>query len=196
MADDTSARLLDAAVEVFVECGYDGTRVAEIARRAGLTTGAIYSQYRGKADLMLEALTMRLPDELERVLSSGDTPDDVSGILATLGSSVLDPDDEGDNMMLETFAATRREPEFAVRMRHRLDDEERQMAKLIEEAKADGVFDPQLDTAAVVRFCHAIGLGMFLSRAMGMPMPERDEWQLVIDRVIESAAPRNDPPKN
>ena len=37
--------LIDAAAEVFAERGYDGAGVAEIARRAGVTTGAIYSRY-------------------------------------------------------------------------------------------------------------------------------------------------------
>ena len=39
--DETRAALLAAAAEVFAEKGYEGARVAEIARRAGLTTGAI-----------------------------------------------------------------------------------------------------------------------------------------------------------
>ena len=39
--DSTRQRLLEAATEVFLEKGYEGTRVAEVARRAGLTTGAI-----------------------------------------------------------------------------------------------------------------------------------------------------------
>ena len=38
------ARLLAAAADVFAERGYDGAGVAEIARRAGPTTGAIYSR--------------------------------------------------------------------------------------------------------------------------------------------------------
>lgn len=54
--DTTRQRLLDAATEVFLEKGYDGTRVAEIAKRAGLTTGAIYGNFDGKADLLTSAL--------------------------------------------------------------------------------------------------------------------------------------------
>jgi AcrR family transcriptional regulator len=54
--DSTRQRLLDAATEVFLEKGYDGTRVAEIARRAGLTTGAIYGNFGSKADLLTAAL--------------------------------------------------------------------------------------------------------------------------------------------
>jgi AcrR family transcriptional regulator len=54
--DSTRQRLLDAATQVFLEKGYEGTRVAEIARRAGLTTGAIYGNFGSKADLLTEAL--------------------------------------------------------------------------------------------------------------------------------------------
>ena len=55
-ADSTRQRLLDAATEVFLENGYEGTRVAEIARRAGLTTGAIYGNFESKAELLTAAL--------------------------------------------------------------------------------------------------------------------------------------------
>lgn len=54
--DSTRQRLLDAATEVFLEKGYEGTRVAEVARRAGLTTGAIYGNFQSKADLLNAAL--------------------------------------------------------------------------------------------------------------------------------------------
>ena len=55
----TRSRLLDAAVEVFAEDGYEGARVQEIARRAGLTTGAIYAQFRNKAELLQQASDSR-----------------------------------------------------------------------------------------------------------------------------------------
>ena len=54
--DSTRQRLLDAATEVFLEKGFEGTRVAEVARRAGLTTGAIYGNFESKADLLTAAL--------------------------------------------------------------------------------------------------------------------------------------------
>ena len=54
--DATANRLIAAASQVFAEKGYDGAGVAEIARRAGLTTGAIYSRFRGKAELLCAAI--------------------------------------------------------------------------------------------------------------------------------------------
>ncbi|MEY2469985.1 MAG: hypothetical protein QOF21_2683 [Actinomycetota bacterium] len=53
---DTRQKLIDAATEVFLEKGYEGARVAEIARRAGLTTGAIYGNFESKANLLTAAL--------------------------------------------------------------------------------------------------------------------------------------------
>ena len=41
---------------MFLEKGYEGTRVAEIARRAGMTTGAIYGNFESKAHLLTAAL--------------------------------------------------------------------------------------------------------------------------------------------
>ncbi|MEP3225300.1 MAG: TetR/AcrR family transcriptional regulator [Parasphingorhabdus sp.] len=48
--------ILDAARAVFVEHGFDGARVSEIARRASIGEGTIYSYYESKAELMLAVL--------------------------------------------------------------------------------------------------------------------------------------------
>lgn len=44
--------ILDAALEAFVRHGYEGARIAEIARGAGISEGSIYSYYATKSDLM------------------------------------------------------------------------------------------------------------------------------------------------
>lgn len=44
--------ILDAARRAFIEHGYDGARIAEIARGAGISEGSIYSYYETKSDLM------------------------------------------------------------------------------------------------------------------------------------------------
>ena len=44
-------RLLDAALEVFAEHGFDTANLDQVAAAAGLTKGAIYSNFAGKDDL-------------------------------------------------------------------------------------------------------------------------------------------------
>ncbi|MGB7686488.1 MAG: helix-turn-helix domain-containing protein [Solirubrobacterales bacterium] len=58
---------MDAAQELFTERGYDGVGTEEIVRAAGVTRGALYHHFGGKAEL-LEAVYERLEAEsTERV---------------------------------------------------------------------------------------------------------------------------------
>ena len=67
--NELTHRLLHAAAEVFAEKGYEKAGVAEIARRAGVTTGAIYNRFGGKAELLLEAVDHHVPSSLDNVLN-------------------------------------------------------------------------------------------------------------------------------
>ncbi|HKK36656.1 MAG TPA: TetR/AcrR family transcriptional regulator [Paracoccaceae bacterium] len=57
--------ILDAAAAVFAEAGYEGARMAEIGRRAGISEGAVYLHFRSKAALMA-ALVEDFWNELTR----------------------------------------------------------------------------------------------------------------------------------
>ena len=188
MASTTEDNLIEAAAEVFAERGYDGAGVAEIARRAGVTTGAIYSRYRGKAELLFEALDYALENHLDGILASSqhDTPAD---ILLSLGSSLLNNHGDQDALLLEAVVASRRDSELSEMLRRRFEDQGMRLAKIIEEAKSDGLFDPTIDTKAIVTFALSINLGFAIFRTMDTPIPESHEWQVVIDRVISSALP-------
>jgi AcrR family transcriptional regulator len=49
----TRARLIDAAAEAFAELGFHGATLADVGRRAGMTTGAIYGNFKSKEELFL-----------------------------------------------------------------------------------------------------------------------------------------------
>jgi len=50
-AEQTRRSLLEAALEVFSQKGYDATRLEDIAKVAGMTRGAIYHHFGGKLEL-------------------------------------------------------------------------------------------------------------------------------------------------
>jgi AcrR family transcriptional regulator len=60
---DTKAIMLVAAEEVFGRCGYNGARVAEIARKAGFAAGTFYLFFDSKQEA-LEKVVTRLRDSL------------------------------------------------------------------------------------------------------------------------------------
>lgn len=58
----TYDELLDAAQSVFAERGFHAASVAEIARAAGYTKGAVYANFTGKSELFLAVLDRHIHD--------------------------------------------------------------------------------------------------------------------------------------
>jgi AcrR family transcriptional regulator len=74
---DMRERILDVALELFNEQGYDATSLREIAERLGVTKAALYYHFKSKADILLE-LHLRLHelgagilDEIDRLPDEG-----------------------------------------------------------------------------------------------------------------------------
>jgi AcrR family transcriptional regulator len=72
----TRTKLLRAARVLFARNGYAGVGTEEIARRAGVTRGALYHQFPAKEDLFLAVY-----EQVERELTEG-----VDGLLGDLAS--------------------------------------------------------------------------------------------------------------
>lgn len=58
-ARSTRDRILDVALDLFVDQGYEGTSLREIAERMGFTKAALYYHFASKEDILLE-LHLRL----------------------------------------------------------------------------------------------------------------------------------------
>src|SRR3954451_23693572 len=59
--DPLREQLLDAAARVFARQGYAGTKIQDIVREAGLSTGAVYGRFRSKHELLREGVVPRAP---------------------------------------------------------------------------------------------------------------------------------------
>ena len=186
-SDPIREKLIAAAAVVFAEKGYDGAGVAEIARRAGYTTGAIYGRFTGKAQLLLAAIEARSENELDQLFNEHRFEGRVTDILTTVGSHLV-TDEMGPEsaLLLEAFVASRRDPEVRLLMQGLLDLRSDRLADLVTEAQATGAIDPALDTEAVVRFCHAVGFGFLLFRAVDIELPAAGPWEDLIARLVNA----------
>ena len=180
--DELNEKLLHAAAEVFAENGYEKAGVAEIARRAGVTTGAIYSRYSGKAELLVEAVDRHLLTQLHSLHSNASAVD----VLSHLGDHLLDDLSDGTGLFLEAVVAAKRDPELAERLRDVLQSEENKLRDLIHEAISQEGAVSEIDQLALMRLAHAIGFGMTLTRTIGLELPSREDWTTVINLVIEA----------
>ena len=65
--DESIRQILDAAMEVFAEAGYEGARVDEIARRAGINKAMVYYRIGDKKTLYQEVIHYVFGDTVERI---------------------------------------------------------------------------------------------------------------------------------
>jgi AcrR family transcriptional regulator len=183
----TRSRLLDSAAEVFCERGYEGTTVAEVARRAGLTTGAIYANFRDKAELLLEAIgrgSDRAVADMEAARQAGVSA--ANRLLLMARRMVASPDRTEELLLLEMFSAARRDPDVRARVAQMLEAMEHEIARLIERAKAEGDVDTSWDGSVLARFCMALGVGFAHLADAGMPAPELAQWTALTARLVEA----------
>ncbi|MGK5554774.1 TetR/AcrR family transcriptional regulator [Actinomadura kijaniata] len=150
-------RILDAAVRLFAERGFDGTSVQEVVAAAEVTKGALYHYFDSKTDLLYEiyhSLITRQLADLDRVLAAGLPPaETVRAILTELIRSTAAHVDEAKVFGQEM---------------HNLDDERRRAVRadrrryhvafrdLVENAQKDGVFAAVASAETVTQ----IALGM------------------------------------
>ena len=190
--DLTRVRLVEAAAAVFSERGYDGAGVQEIARRAGLTTGAIYGRFSGKAELLREAIERVSSDELDELFNQHRFEGHASDIIRMAGAHLVDRPDEdahiGNALLLEAFVASRRDPEILAGVRAIMEERGTKLAEVLEAAKADGSLDPSLDIDSLVTFCHAVGLGFLIFDAIELDLPRPAPWEDLITRLVVALA--------
>ena len=196
-------RLIKAAAEVFAERGYAGAGVAEIARRAGVTTGAIYSRYSGKSELLLEALKRSFVLHFGEIIASalsgenraGNFDEDGVGI-RSIGLLAKDEWKDHDALFLEAVVASRRDEEIATMLSQRLGTAGAFLAKRIDAQKANGPVDSSLDTDALKTYALAMRMGFSVLRSLNYEMPDPDKWQTVLNQtqrsILKSAGDKND----
>jgi AcrR family transcriptional regulator len=86
-ADGTRVRILAAARELFVERGYAGTSVRDLAEHLGMTKGALYYHFSSKEELLyalVEPLLEALEEFTARARDTGRVGDLVRGLVDLL----------------------------------------------------------------------------------------------------------------
>ncbi|XVQ14495.1 aldo/keto reductase [Spirillospora sp. CA-255316] len=108
-------RLRRAAMDTFLEHGYDGTTMEAVAQAAGITKSTLYGRYADKRALFIavSAWALTRHERHERVLEP--LPDDLAAALTVIARAILarsvDPDLVRLNRM--AIAEAHRFPEFA-----------------------------------------------------------------------------------
>ena len=181
--DPLREQLLDAAARVFARQGYAGTKIQDIVREAGLSTGAVYGRFRSKDELLREAVIRRS----NRVASLGHLKGIRVADLIQRGAALSNkPLTDDEAVRLEAFVTARREPDVAAAVEEAQSAWRAAIQPLVDAALEDGTVAADVDPQAVLYFVRTMHLGLLLQRAAGLPAPEESSWRYLVGRMVAS----------
>ena len=183
---DTAGLLLDAAAEAIAESGYAGAGVQGIARRTGLTTGAIYANFSGKSELLAEAIerALRAQDLPLEALSGMSSAELWEFLLEQAGNSVAPELASLRATVLEAHSAARHEAQIRERItqiqKERLDG----ITDFLGAMRDGGRLRTDVDARAVAVLLFASTLGLGMLDAADISLPPEDDWKQLIAVVM------------
>jgi AcrR family transcriptional regulator len=188
--ESTRTRLLSAAYDLLVKDGYHATTVQGIARKAGLTTGAIYANFANKQELMACAVLERWTVIEQQFVGQAMETGDVSDVLVTyLAQHVAAEATPEHQLLTEVTGAVLRDGGEISPLRTGVQVVEALVRSNIEQAQADGQIDPALDIDALVSVIVSVYLGAITTKSWGLPQPKLEATVEVLAAMHRGITP-------
>lgn len=180
--------LLDAAVAEFASKGYEAATVAGIARRAGVTTGAVYAHFRSKLELLLEAVGLHTADTfVRRALGIAKRPaHERPHALARglVGAPVV----HRDLLLIDAIVRARRDPQVARTYRRVVEAHVEGFEQTARLGVESGHIDPVLALDELARLVVALAFGVMLLRVLEQTPPTDETATRLVERLLRPAA--------
>jgi AcrR family transcriptional regulator len=173
---DREDEILEAAVELLLELGYDRLTMDAVAKRARASKATLYRRWESKPELVIDALSRakKMPDP--RPADTGTLRGD---LLSTFCGKHGMSNDRASHVMGAVITAVSTDPEFARLFREQFIGPKVAMTEAIyERAMARGEISPDVDLEIVVPAL----AGVCLHRMYVMGIPPDDA---VIERVVD-----------
>jgi AcrR family transcriptional regulator len=178
----TRSRIIDQAVELFAQEGYANASVRDLAFRTGLSSGAIYGTFRGKADLLAAAVDAIISSDVE-ALPLPVTQQTLPEIDAWQFEHVAQRE-RLRALLLEAAVAARSEPEVREQLRDAMAPHLEMATEAHEEWRDRAGVDRDLDMRALVLLIWSADLGLAVLGAMGIDQPDPKAWAKLMGRLL------------
>ena len=164
----TRERILRAAVLVVAAKGYENATLAEIAKEAGYSIGALQSHFRTKVNLVVEAARQALVETLPP--AEGEYP-----VTEQVESAVDPAEARLRSLNLEICVAARNHPEPASLMRELVEERAARLLERIEAGIEAGTIRADLDRETLTVVLATLYTGLACREAIGYPLPSSED---------------------
>jgi AcrR family transcriptional regulator len=183
----TRVELIEAAGRVFSRRGYHGASVEEIAAEAGYTTGAVYSNFKGKEDLFLALsdgeLQKRLAD-YRAVVDTLDSPEGVEQTASERFGDFIRDDPDWPLLYFESWAYGARNRKLRGDFVKQREAEMKVIAEAIERQTAAAGVELPLPAEQVAVGIGALVNGLAFERVLDPNSVPDDLFGLILSRLV------------
>lgn len=191
-AAETRERLVEAAVEVFLEKGYDRVRVQDITRAAGYTTGALYAHFESRTAVLGEAITRQGDALINQMATVAATLEPGGGQAMNVFADLMTEDPRPlDRLLTEAMALAVRDDESKAALMPAFENLQSQLAALVDAGIANGTVAPDMNRQAMTTFFMRMLLGTVVGRALDLDHPSRDEMSTFLMHLRDAIAETN-----
>jgi AcrR family transcriptional regulator len=170
--------ILDAAIDVLAEVGYDGMSIEAVAVRARSSKATIYRRWPGKAELVADAMRRRAEPVLEDLPDTGSLRGDLLALVQRMFDSMEGVD---GGLMCGLAVATRTDAQFGRLLASHLHEQKlRSVTSIVSRAQARDELPSNADPLLLLQVAPGVALFHQMS---GEPL-DTDFAEHLVDRVL------------
>ena len=184
----TRARLLEAAGQVFARRGFHAATVDEVAEAAGYTKGAVYANFATKEELFLALLDQRVTAQLQQVeaLSAIDSSEQLLAALRGRTEQEFAAARDFGVLMVEFSLYAMRNPAAQAELARRYRQLRGRLAELVARRYARRQASPPMPPEHLAALALATDAGLFLQYSAE---PGALPWELHADAMLQLLDP-------
>lgn len=181
--------LLRAAVEEIAAKGFERAKLTEIAKRADMTAGSVYTWFENKEDLFQAALEDAITAQITKnaeALRGTDLEQKWSFQIAALVPRNYKDSGPTDAqaLLIEAYYAAWRDPKARKKLLKGLDAHLDMYRNILRNAQRDGHIASDIDADALATLLLAIPTGLSLLSLAGLPRVPDTSWGAIYNRFF------------
>jgi len=181
--------IIDAALTVFAQRGYDGTTTAAICRQAGIGSGTFFHYFPTKRDVLLAILTFGIGDARDRAEAYAGRTDALGVVLDIVRSGAEDVADPRMPGFVRAVGGIMHQPDVA----EKLDEDTRAQRDLmlpwVERAQRAGEIRTDLDAGRITSWLYLLTDGFLGRAASEETFSVAAETEVLVDTARRFLAP-------
>jgi AcrR family transcriptional regulator len=187
-------RILAAATAEIAAVGFDRARLTEIAKRADMTPGSVYTWFENKEDLFRAALEDALTTQIVSNATALDESDHSNNWLFQIATLV--PRNSKDTsatdaqmLLIESYYASWRDPKARKKLLKNINSHLEMYINIITNAQNQGAISKDIDATALATVLLALPTGLSLLSLAGVPRIPDSKWEAIYMRLYRAVKP-------